>query len=241
MSLTDKRLVLDLDKTLIYSSNDLHLIKELELHTNPKNMDLRSKIYSFTLIDSIPESFGKGEKIYMFGMYRPYLREFVNFITNYFKHIYIYSAGQFKYVHSLVDRIFEHSEIKPKIIYTIEECEKCSDGGLTKPLRKLFNNINSDGATPENTIIIDDIDKMFINDKFNGIVIPEFTTNFTANNIRFHTDVSLLQLMFWFLSEEFMSCKDVRILDKSYIFKTSIETYIKKIEHLTEIKHVEQH
>lgn len=221
-SMTDLRIVLDLDSTLVHSSINMQAFENLRIYSNPSNVSLRERVYQFELVDA-SDNPGSGVKTHMWGVFRPHLREFVNFMCLYFKEVYIYSAGLYKYVHAVNDAIFSQTPCQPVLIYSRDDCNGYQ-GDLVKPLTKVYNDPHTHGANETNTFVLDDRDKTFCLNHHNGIKIPIYEPNATLQDVM-ADDVCLLQLMYWLSLPDVMQCKDVRNLDKSYIFTTPITTY----------------
>lgn len=220
--LTDKCIVLDLDETLVHSHSqgNIDLLKELNLITDPQNMDLRDRIYKITMDDVVYKR-GTGEKTEMWGIIRPGVRKFLIDCFNYFKIVIVWSAGRKNYVHAIVDKLFENLK-RPHIIYTFNDLEKLPDGTLIKPLNKLIQTVPGldKYMSLENSFILDDRESVFKDpNPYNGIEIPPYKPNFNLNSLRINDDDKLKQLMNWLHTSEVINSKDVRRLDKSKIFK----------------------
>ncbi|CAH6418843.1 NLI interacting factor phosphatase [uncultured virus] len=221
-SLTEHELVVDLDATLISSNSDMTTYQGLNLYTDPTSVGLRSRIYHINLVDATSVE-GTGETIPMWGIYRPYLAEFLRFASVYFKAVHIWSAGRYKYVWTIADRIEAIApEFKPQTVFTQDDCEM-GTSTVHKPLRKLYETCGC-GASAEHTLAIDDREDTFSQNVGNGILIPPYEPEETKEGI-LKEDVALLQFMMWLSLPEVMNSKDVRKLDKSRIFTTSVAEY----------------
>ena len=218
--LTDKCIVLDLDETLVHSHGEgnIDLLKELNLLTDPTNLDLRERVYKITMDDVVHKK-GAGEKTEMWGIMRPHVKEFLIFCFSYFKLVIIWSAGRKNYVHAIVDYLLKDLK-RPHIIYTFDDIEKLPNGTLIKPLDKLFNNIPglNKHMSLKNSFIIDDRHSVFQepNPK-NGIEIPPYRPSFNSSSLR-NDDKTLKKLMNWFMKPEVIQSNDVKNLDKTNIF-----------------------
>lgn len=217
---TDKCLVLDLDETLVHTSEEPHKLRELGIFSDPKLLDLRYRTYHLKL-DDVVEKRGTGVRTELWGVERPHLREFLLFALGYFRVVAIWSAGQLKYVESIADRIFRDLK-PPSVIYSWSQCRN-DNGMLEKPLRQMFDDqtLAQAGASlmkPENTLVVDDRLTTFANvNPENGILIPGYSPSPTISDLM-RDDQALLQLIRWLSQPEVMSAPDVRILDKSRIF-----------------------
>lgn len=222
-SLTQFELILDLDSTLVHSNTDIDQLKILQIATNPQNTDLRDRIYSFDLVDAVGTP-GTGSVSRMWGVFRPYLFDFIDFAHQYFDKVIVWSAGQYKYVHAVTDVVFNTQY--PSVVKTYEDCIM-SKHSIFKPLSKLCSQDNI--CDLSKLIAIDDRADTFSQNKDNGILIPPYEPEFTREGIM-KSDISLLQLMYWFLLPEVRSASDIRKLDKSSIFTTPIETYLSRLK-----------
>lgn len=218
--LTDKCIVLDLDETLVHSSpeGNIELLKELEIFSDPKNYDLRERVYKITMEDVVHKK-GTGDKTQMWGVFRPHFREFLIFCFTYFKLVIVWSAGRKNYVHTIVDQLFLELP-RPHVIFTYDDLEKLQNNTLIKPLNKLVRTIPgmNKHMSLENSFIIDDRLTVFQEpNPHNGIQIPPYKPNFNLTSLR-ENDERLKQLIAWFKRPEVMNSRDVRKLDKSRIF-----------------------
>lgn len=212
---TDFQIVLDLDSTLIYTYDNFSDLNDLNIYSDPKHIKLRNQIYILKIYDIHDVKTEKIEK--MFGIYRPYVLEFLLFCSKYFKYTHIWSAGSFKYVHALINELFTKNNIKkPNNIFTYENCEFEGEKYIYKPLSKIYKLIKYD-ANSKNTLVLDDRDDTFSKNKKNGILIPEYIPEIENNG-----DICLLQLISWLIQKETIESKDVKLLKKNNIFKEKI-------------------
>lgn len=89
-------------------------------------------------------------------------------------------------------------------------------------------------ANETNTLHIDDRDDTFSQNEHNGIKIPAYSPNLDGTPEEIiesilQPDDTLLKLMCWLSLLEVRNCTDVRKLDKSTIFTTSIADYMLKL------------
>lgn len=220
MPLTNKSLVLDLDSTLIFTSDNFESFADLKLYSNPKHSILRNQIYKFDVIDVV-EKPGTGVKSSMWGALRPHVREFLNFCFDYFENVIIWSAGQLRYVHAITDILFTEPEKQPIIIYSYEDCER-TDNYLYKPLIKLAQQENSK-LTLDKLLILDDNETTFSKNKDNALHIPAYEPELSPEGI-LEDDTTLICLTRWFMKPEVIACSDVRKLNKEDCF-TCTENY----------------
>ena len=130
VSLTPHRIVYDLDSTLINTSMDMKAYERLNL-SDPRNAHLQGRVYRFDLID-VSSPPGTGNIIPMWGVFRPYVFEFLQFSASYFREVYIWSAGQYKYVHMIKSKLFGGT-FQPSKTYTYDDCSM-HGSNINKPL-----------------------------------------------------------------------------------------------------------
>lgn len=215
---TDKCIVLDLDETLVHSNENINTLFELGIYSNPDLIDLRRRTYSIQLDDVIDKN-GKGVKTELWGITRPYYKEFLIFCFSYFKIVAVWSAGQRKYVDAIVDYLFKDLK-RPHVVYSYDECEQTQNRHLVKPLTKMFNNVPllNNYMSLNNSFVIDDRTSTFKSvNPYNGIKIPAYRPKFTLKSLRKH-DNALLQLINWFSSPPVYQSQNIQYLNKQNIF-----------------------
>jgi hypothetical protein len=217
-SRTNLVLVLDLDETAVHSySNGLADYQRLGIEKMP---DLRSRTYLLTLNDVVTPH-GQGEVNKIWGIERPHLNEFLIFCFSYFRMVIVWSAGQYKYVHAIVDTIFANI-LPPHHVMTWDDCIKV-DGICDKDLNIIYRHPELGAyANPSNTLIIDDREHSFQrNTPENGILIPPYNPDLRIDSLR-SDDIAFLQLQAWLQRPEVINSTDVRKLNKKGIFRSSI-------------------
>lgn len=217
----DKIIILDLDETLVHiNSTNREGLSKLEIYKNPKYYDLRQRIvriFTYDITDSNNVT-GKGEKSSLWGVIRPYLYEFLEYIFNNFSMVIVWSAGVKKYVDEIVRFIFRDFRM-PDIVMSREDCVN-KKGTYEKPIMTIpekfpeFKNI----ITLNNTIIVDDRLDNFNSNPNNGILIPPYDPETTIEGLSSMKDDNLNKLMKWFETKEFKNSSDVRKLNKKNIF-----------------------
>lgn len=213
---TYKNIILDLDSTLIFTCEDGKTpmdcsgLDKLEIYT--KNHDLRPKIYHFET------GYGK-DRMISWGMYRPYIRSFVDYCFYNFDNVIVWSAGLEDYVHKICERVFGKNKRCLRQIYSRNDCQIDVDSTYIKKLSCLYEKIGDDNINETNTLIIDDNDLTFRFNQDNAVHIPAFTPRLNRiGSIRNNGDDNLNKLLKWFDREEFWTAPDVRALDKTKIF-----------------------
>ena len=234
-SLTDHCIVLDIDNTLLFSSEDNSWIKKLNVFRNPKLIGIRNRVYISEMVDVVTP-IGKGEVTKMSGILRNDAREFMAFCFHYFKVVTIWSAEKKKYVHEMAKILCQDLNYQPHLIFSYYQClmEKVKVGDvlyeeLYKPLSIMYNVPTLEGLMRDkNTFVLDDRESTFGKNKGNGILIPVFAPDFTISGLT-KNDNALRQLMHWFSTEEVRKSRDVTKLDKSEIFKLKITEPVESV------------
>ncbi len=225
MTGNQKYIVLDIDATMVHTHGDMDDFKMLKIYGSDEQLEMRRKLYNMRLID-VSDVPGEGEITDLAGIYRPYLKEFLEFCFDYFDGIVIWSAGKRKYVHKMCEYMFPLKK-QPLIIFTYDDCEGDEDDYIVKPLEKLYKHPKLKGKLNEtNTFVLDDREETYSYNKRNGILIPEFESDMSVEDICNHPDSELLKLMTWLNTQEVKSSKDVRKLNKTNIFNKTPEECI---------------
>ena len=220
-----KYIVLDIDATLVHTHGDMKDFKMLKIYGNEEQIEMRKNLYNMRLID-VSDVPGEGEITDLAGIYRPYLKEFLEFCFDYFDGIVIWSAGKRKYVHKMCEFMFPLKK-QPLLIFTYDDCEGNEDDFIVKPLEKLYKHSKLKNKLNEsNTFVLDDRDETFSLNKRNGIQIPEFESDMSVDDICNHPDDELLKLMAWLSLPEVKNSEDIKKLDKTNIFNKSLKDYI---------------
>lgn len=228
-SQTDKAIVLDIDECMVHTFDDDvddEHIEKLGIFTKPELEDLRKRIYKLEL-DDVSSKKGEGHYMEMWGIIRPHIKDFLLFCFSYFRIVGVWSAGLPRYVENIVDFLFKDLP-KPHIVFTRDECHK-NTTLCEKPLMKIIdaNEFLRSRMSLENTFIVDDQKKSFINNnKDNGVLIPGYQPGTDVDSMRTN-DIALQQLKMWFSTPEVRNSEDVRTLDKKKIFKKSLKSYEK--------------
>ena len=219
-----KNIVLDIDATLVHTHGDMDDFKMLRVYGNDEQLEMRKKVYNMRIID-VSDVPGEGEVTDLAGIYRPYLREFLEFGFSYFDNIVIWSAGKKKYVEKMCEYMFPLKK-QPILIFTYDDCEGDENNLIIKPLEKIYNHPDCKGKLfPENTFVLDDRSETYSMNKRNGIQIPEFESDMSVEDICNHPDVEFLKLMSWLSTKEVRESNDVRKLNKKNIFSRSLKEY----------------
>lgn len=216
--ITDFNLILDLDETLIRTDPEIENLNKLGILTNPQLTDLRLRTYKIRL-DDVDTKDGTGNTIYLWGLERPHLLEFLSFACDYFDNIIVWSAGIPKYVTAIVKIIFRHFH-GPNMVFNRNDCENIF-GNAEKPIIKALNEMTSSSSLnnliPSKTLILDDKDTTFKSNPENGILIPPYQPDISIESFR-KDDDCLLRLISWLKRSDIINCDDVRKLDKTKIF-----------------------
>jgi hypothetical protein len=209
-SISKHSIVLDIDETLVHTFERLEDIKDVKLFEDPQYISIRKDIY---VIDIYTED-RYTIKYKMWGIMRPKLREFLNFCFRYFQNVTIWTAGQRRYGNAVVSKIF--SNRLPELVFTRDECPKTLSGGcVNKPLTYMID--KKDDMSLHHTFIVDDRIENFDPNPGNGILIPPFYPE--KEDLLDIQDDAFDRLMGWFMKKEVIESEDVRLLDKTRIFR----------------------
>ena len=223
-----KNIVLDIDATLVHTHGDDDEYVNLKLFTDPKMAKHRGRLYTMNLTD-VTSPPGTGEELKLYGIYRPWLKEFLDFCFKYFDNVVIWSAGKKKYVEKMCELMFTNRNKQPLLIYNYNDCQITNDY-IRKPLSKLYNDPRTKGMLNEkNTYVVDDRDDTFAMNKDNGILIPEYEAELNLKGI-YKNDENLLKFMAWLMTPENREASDIRKLNKKKILKTSKDVYMKLLD-----------
>lgn len=168
MSGSNTVLVLDLDETLVHTFT-----------AAPQNSQLFAAAH-YQLGDNA------------IGFKRPGLKQFLDFAQNAFTHVGVWTAAEPNYANFIVNAVLVPLGFNPKFLLTGQNCEWIHDSARQvfvriKPLKKLWTlpELSWLGATPSNTLIIDDRAETALANPTNLIQIAEFTERalFTDNQL----------------------------------------------------------
>lgn len=215
-SRTKHCIVLDLDETLVHTFDRISNEQAEEIRRDPEYIKVRDRFYLIDISDPFTRK-GEGHHLYMWGMLRPHLKEFLNFCFSYFQVVAIWTAGTKPYAKEIVSELSKHTIREPHIVYSKNECVDSSGRCSSKNLAKMISECNS-SMNLSNTFMIDDIIDNFDHNPNNGVLIPPYRVSPTKVSILNDNDDNLMKLMNWFKREDVMNSKDIRELDKSTIF-----------------------
>ena len=225
-----KTIILDLDETLVHSYEDIDFLEKYEIYSNPEVYHKFHPIGSNPIAYSVSIEPSNDPK-QIWGLYRPYMYEFLTFAKGYFDNIIIWSAGVHSYVEELVRLIFlESGMIPPKLVWSRDKCSTYKNF-YHKPISDLIVDISTRPFSqlkidPNSTLILDDKEHTFIQNPQNGILIECFSPGKNRpkgipylEDLLDRSDNALLKLMNWLKKPEVRTSTDVRSLDKTRIFK----------------------
>jgi len=184
-----KTIVIDLDETLVHT-----------LET-PITHDMRNY-----LIPHRGYELAKCSIRGMWGIYRPYTREFLKYCHKTFDRIIIWSAGTEEYVHCIVEALQESFDFYPDEIYSRPDCVF---NNYMKYYHKPLKKLNVD---MEATLIIDDKKHTFQDNCLNGILVPEWAPSSIRESVS-SNDKCLLEFMLWL--NQNVDAEDIRYTDKN--------------------------
>lgn len=214
-------LIIDLDETLLHSYENPQFLEDLKIYEEPivfKKFHQSVKTFSMHL--------EKNEmNIVIWGVFRPYLKEFLDFVYKNFDHVVFWSAGTSQYVQEIIDQMVEDFDIPHgKVIWSREKCHKHA-GTFHKPIAQLQEDLRTRYYStiiinPLKTLILDDKTYTFIDNPANGVLIPLFHPgeNPTVETLINSRDQALLKFMNWYNRPEVKFANDYRMLKKDNIF-----------------------
>ncbi len=213
-SLTNKVMVLDLDETLVHSSDD----KTLSQYINLNDPDIARRYYNLKFRDP---NHGQVE---LWGMYRPGMKEFLNFCNEYFQCVVVWSAGTPHYVKAIVDDIFKDID-PPKLVYARDKCVKYEDL-LIKPLDMIINeNPEIFRCGLDRVYVLDDRETTFsLTNPGNAIHIPVFSPKIGDETMG-RNDAALDHVMNWLMNPHVRNVDDIRTLKKCNIFNQPLPIF----------------
>lgn len=209
--------ILDLDSCILHTMPEGTNALRDRILTDPKLMEVRSRLYQFDLYDTGGLT-GQGDKESYWGLFRPHLQEFMLFLFSHCATVCFWSAAQRPYVDECVARICRTRQ--PYIIMNHDDVTYLPNGNYHKPLSKIIA-LDPVNIRFDNCIFIDDRRENFITAMKNGVVIPEYSPAATPSAVQID-DIALLQIRQWMLSEPMLKARDVRDVDKSRIFTTPL-------------------
>ena len=162
---SDKVVIFDLDETLVHTNKNQQIDSLLD-HYIP----IKSKLYVVNTVYDVQDDHVKITN--MWGLTRPYFSELINFCFNRFDKVIVWSAGTERYVRDVVKKTF--SKIgNPDFIFTRKDLLSTEEGD-TKSILYLAKQNPMLGLNLKNTIVIDDKEYNFLENKDNGVLIPEY-------------------------------------------------------------------
>lgn len=146
---SNKILILDLDETLIHTTN----------HNSSASSDRR---YVLDLSEDR-----------MSGTMRPYVKEFLQFAKDNFHEVVIWTAATKDYADAVVDLLFD-SDSRPLLVLSREDCRydpAVYGGSYTKPTHRLAH---QQGWDPKLVLMLDDRPYTFAHNPQNGLLIRSY-------------------------------------------------------------------
>ena len=223
---TPKRtLILDLDETLVHSWENPKFLDTHKIYEDPtiyrKFHPIGQPQIAYSMLLEMPG----GSQSRIWGLHRPHLYEFLSFAGEHFD-ILVWSAGVRPYVDEITKQIFlESGLMPPKLVWSRNNCQNYQ-GFYHKPISELVNELSNRSYTtfnidPKWTLVVDDKPHTFMLNPSNGVLIPPYHPgkNPTLEQLLDRSDDALLKLKAWLEKPEVRDAPDVRILDKTEIFK----------------------
>ena len=220
----ERTLIIDIDQTIANSFENPDFLDKYEIYTNPDVLAKFKNIQTYSMIIS-----KSGQRTRIWGLFRPHLKEFLDFVSKYFDHIIIWSAGTESYVKEIIEQMERTYGIAPgKMIWARDKCVRAPNN-FHKPIacleqdlqKRYYSSIHID---PKLTLILDDKLYTFVENPNNGVLIPAFSPGDgqkapTLKQLLDITDDALLQFISWLQQPEVQNATDYSKLPKDRIFR----------------------
>lgn len=226
-----RTIVLDLDETLIKSIPINHNIINM-LENDPNYSFLKGRTKIVEILDIIDNGTrGQGDSSAFIIVFRPYLKEFIEFIVNNVDEIVVFSAAVKRYIYAVVYAIFDqvYDKYSDKFnelltnIYTRINCEITPEA--------IVKDLGAYGFNLAETFTIDDTHTTFMRNKKNAIFIPKYSPipedkNWNADQVTLlnikskindYNDDCLLHIVNY-LRNNLRKDDDIRVTDMSKCF-----------------------
>lgn len=191
-------IVLDIDSTLVHTFQSMEKMDNI-------HPTAQERAYIIAL-DGTQDS-----STFMWGVERPHLASFLQFLFDKCLLVAIWSAGKRDYVEAVVDKITRDTPA-PHTVWTYDEITRTPQG-FYKPLKKMWEDpMLSQFMNENNTLIIDDNEMTFSWNPRNAIHIPEYHPKLHGED----NDKALLEIMEWMNKGDVLHCNDVRSLKKPF-------------------------
>lgn len=206
--------ILDLDQTLLSTQEGKTCDYEF-IYQNASD-ELKDRIYNLSYQRDSKE-------INFWGVYRPHVFEFLLFAFNYFQTVIVWSAGEYGYVHAIVDDLFGKVGYFPHFILTRNEIVETRKTNVGKPIKNIgeINQVLARYAPSEEIFCIDDNPSTAIFNKDNIIQIPPYEPFCNIDNFS-RDDIALLQIEKYLLRDDVIRSLDVKNLNKKSIFNQTV-------------------
>lgn len=221
-----KIFILDMDETLLHTQSDHNMREFMRDPHNVNDMELSERLYFADIM--LENDRNRGNTIQIWGVLRPHVKEFLEFL---FENDYIpilHSAGTDEYV-DIASLMPFKGTYHPYWVLGRSYCPVIN-GVHQKPFSKIIQSvpglqeyaeaeIDASGKIKgyKNILILEDRRNAFDQDPHNGILIPVYSPEPTIEDMK-KDDIRLLQLIEWLKRPEVIACQDYRLLDKSKIF-----------------------
>jgi len=205
--LTNKAIVLDLDSTLICTSDEKVMLRDLKIMNSPNHLKLRRRIYQFPIETGVDGT----QEIY-WGVIRPGVNEFLRFCFDYFRYVIVWTAGKRPYAEAVVEVLFRGLP-QPHLVWAYENCVSEVIRGRAekiKPLTELVKKSGLPELSLENMFALDDNPSTYHRNPFNALPIPGYVPNHKSVTSLEADDTALPCLQKWLMQQGVICCDDVR-------------------------------
>lgn len=187
-------IVLDLDESLIFS-DEMTVEHQKRMHRRP----------DYDIVD-------------LQGYLRPFLKQFLTYVTDSFQSVGVWTAGTADYAESIIQQAFDNQGIpRPSFVFSAKDCQARMENisgnryvkSKYKPLEKLWEKYKD--LKPHNTLILDDRTDTARANTDNLMLIPSFSVYAPCSL----NDDYLLRFIEYSEEVNLPCVDDVRRLDKT--------------------------
>lgn len=197
LCMSERHIVLDIDECLVKTFSNNWNVYDTIMNSS-ELFYLRNRIFTI-----------RSKGINMWGIKRPYLNQFIQYIYDKFNSVSVWSAGEKNYVEAVVEEIFRDHKY-PSTVMNWDNIV-LDDTGYWKALDRFYNKSNK--ADPSNTFLLDNKLDNFKDDINNGLHIPDYDPLPTVEDIS--RDDTCLVVVMAFVDSISQSNTDIRIIDKN--------------------------
>lgn len=231
----DITVILDLDHTLLHTQNDMGGYEDVLKVSSEENPRWRRRLYRLSFNESgrsgIPSStlssLDKTKKAEilnmmknnnMWGVFRPGAIDFYEYCFYNFSKVVVWSAGQYGYVHNIVDILHNITGKYPHLVWTYDDLDVDDNGNYLKDLYKMARDKKNIVGGINRMIIIDDTESTFSRNVENAIHIPAYKFKGDPRKAFMQEDKAFENIKAW-AETSCYEFQDIRDVEKGQIFE----------------------